>query len=119
MSSDQNSDYSVQDSIDAGYELHDVNLLVIIAFAVVCIVVLIVSFVALDGYFVYYKEKLIQEANRYPPQALVELSAQGKNQLTTYATIDKEKGVYRIPVSKAIQILAEDGLDSREESKTK
>lgn len=47
-----------------------------------------------------------------PLKAMQELSARDTQQLTTYGWVDKQAGVARIPIKRAMEIVAEKGLPS-------
>ncbi len=115
MSSDSHEQHVSIDpnSVTAGYELHDVNVPILIAFSAVCVITIVISVVCLDSYFSYYREQLIREANDYGTPALSELRAYEEEQLNRYGVIDKEKGIYQIPVSRAMAILAEEAFQQQ------
>lgn len=98
--------------VELGYEWHDVNVPVVALAALVCLVTLVVSVIALDGYFVRFREQLLREANDYDNPVLMELRAEEKGILTTYGVVDKEKGVYRVPIDQAMNIIAEEAFRS-------
>ena len=100
-------------SVEAGYEISDVNIPAIVIFAIFCLVTIVTSIFALDGYFVYYKEKLLQEARQYPNTELIELRSNEIEKLTSYGVFDKGKGIYRIPVDRAMELLAEEAFNER------
>ncbi len=94
------------ESVRAGYELHDVSIPAIAAFTIFCLVTIVTSIFALDGYFVYSKEKLLNEANNYTYTNLIELRSDEYEKLSNYAIIDKSKGIYQIPIDRAVELLA-------------
>jgi len=111
------SDKEASDSkIDEGYEREDVNIPYIVAFAFICISSVVIAVFALDGYFVYAKEKLNKEVNQLDPKALNQLRAQENEILSNYAVLDKEKGLYRIPIARAMQLLSEEALVLKDEN---
>ncbi len=50
---------------------------------------------------------------RAPREDLLELRAREERVLTSYAWVDRDKGIVRIPIDRAIEILAERGLPAR------
>jgi hypothetical protein len=48
-----------------------------------------------------------------PPRDLAELRARDERALTTYGWVDRDHGVARIPVDRAIEIMAEKGARSK------
>ena len=110
---------SAKDDIDLdlaaaelGYERHDVSIPYIVVFAIICLGAIVFGILMVDGFFTYTKEQLIQDANRVEPKALLELRAQEEEELSTYGVIDKEKGIYRIPVSRAMKLLSEESFEN-------
>ncbi|HHM02816.1 MAG TPA: hypothetical protein ENJ15_07355 [Caldithrix abyssi] len=86
------------------YEKNDVNVKVmgIIAFL---LVVLIAGFVILlDDYFVYNVEKVEVREERPNPE-LISIRQQADEQLSGYGIVDKEKGLYKIPIDQAIKVV--------------
>jgi hypothetical protein len=115
----------------AGHELSDLQPKKIGLFAVVLSIVIIAVIVV--TYFMNAAFTATQR-RREPPQSPFSFAPQTppeprlivdpgadingmreaeKNLLTTYGWVDREKGIARIPVSEAIDILAEKGLPSR------
>jgi hypothetical protein len=54
-----------------------------------------------------------------PPRDMDELRAQDQQALTTYGWVDKERGVARIPVDRAMSILVEKGLRPADKKEAK
>ena len=96
---------------EVGYEKHDVSVIHIVGFAVICITLIVLGIFMVDGYFVYTKEKLINEANKVSPKELMELRAKHHETLSTYKVIDESKGVYQIPISQAMKLLSEKSFE--------
>ena len=97
-------------SAEAGYELSDVNIVPIVIFTICCVIAIVSAIFILDGYFVHTKEKLLRESTQFPHTELLDVRAEAKEKLTTYSVIDKEKGIYRIPITRAMQIQAEEAF---------
>ena len=106
------NDAASAESLEAGYELSDVSVPAIVIFAVCCIVTTVISIVAVDGYFVYSKERLLLEANRYQNVELTELTAATQEKLYSYGVVNKDNKVYRIPVDEAMKLLAEEAFSN-------
>jgi hypothetical protein len=91
----------------AGYEKRDVNIVMVIGLSVFLIAVLVVILVFLMDYFVETKEQMVYEAQLQPESVdLKTLQAADEKELTSYEVLDAEKGIYRIPVERAMQLLA-------------
>lgn len=104
--------------VSEGYERSDVVIPYVVVFAIICLTTIIVGVIAVESFFVATKENLLREARRVPPIALLEQRALEYDQLTSYSMIDEAKGIYRIPVARAMSLLAEEAfakdLSSRE-----
>ena len=110
MSHTHSSSPPSADGSDLGYERSDVNVVPIVAIAVVCLSTVALSILGLDAYFVRYREQLLQEANRVDYTQLIEIRASEKEILTSYGVVDKGKGRYRIPIERAMSIIAEEAF---------
>lgn len=96
-----------------GYERSDVNVPLLVVTAVACLSFVVISVLVLDGYFVNYREQLLRQANDYESTQLNELRASEKEILTSYGIVDKDKGIYRIPIERAMSIVAEQAFRDR------
>jgi len=95
-----------------GYEKKDVNAKMIIGVGLSSVLILIIIFVVLSDYFTVMETEAVYEAQLKPESVtLKELRAEDEKILTTYALIDAEKGVYRIPIKRAMHLLAEEASD--------
>ncbi len=84
------------------YEKSDVNVKVM-GIVATLLVILIAGFVILlDDYFVYNVEKVeLREA--LPNPQLLEIQKAEEAELNGYGIIDKEKGLYKIPIDQAMK----------------
>jgi hypothetical protein len=118
-----------------GHEEKDVNFIAITKFGIGLTLTIIVSLFVLWGlfhYFVSSEEKsygaaaplagVEQNAEKAPPQPrlqatppidLREMRAAEDQLLQHYSWVDRDKGVVRIPIERAMDILAERGLPFR------
>jgi len=95
-----------------GYEKKDVNVKMIIGVGLTSVIILIIIFVILNDYFTVMETEAVYEAQLKPESVtLKELRAEDEKILTTYKLIDAEKGVYRIPIDRAMHLLAEEASD--------
>ncbi len=77
--------------------------------SLVSVFVIVVAIVALQNYYVATQEALTEELVLRPESsALRELRARETSELSSYGVIDQEKGVYRIPIERAMKLLAEE-----------
>ena len=94
---------------DAGYEKKDANIRAIALTAVVSIVVVVLIIIALNSFFVstqeeIYQQQVLQRVSR----DLIELRAVEDSILTTYELLDPEQGIYRIPITRAMELMVEE-----------
>ena len=90
-----------------GYEKTDIDIKMIVIYAVLLIAFLIVSLILLEEYFIYKKEQMYQEMVLEPenPQ-LVELRAKENRVLSSYGLADSAAGEYHIPIDSAMKQVA-------------
>jgi hypothetical protein len=98
---------------NAGYEKRDINVVMVIGLSVFLVAILVIILVFLMDYFVETKEEMVYEIQLKPESVdLKTLEAEDKEILNSYEVLDTEQGVYRIPIERAMELLA------KEESKT-
>ena len=91
------------------YEKKDVNIKVVMSIGLGVIFIFIVILVLLSDYFTVMQEDAIYNTQLKPESvSLNELHAEEKEILTTYKLIDPEKDIYRIPIDRAMQLVAEE-----------
>ncbi len=101
------------DKKNAGYEKRDVNIFMVIGLSVLSVVFLIIILVFLIDYFVESKEQMIYEAQLQPESAdLNGLLVAEEEELTSYKILDIERGVYRIPVDRAMELLVKEASNT-------
>ena len=114
-----------------GHETSDVNVLGVIWFAMGLVVLAVVMHISLAGLFVWFKHqhpsaeaasRVVTEPRIHAPaprlQAnpvpeLNQLRASEEEKLNTYGWIDRQHGVARIPIERAMDLIAERGLPTR------
>jgi len=106
MSEDHSEAAAEEIDVSAGYEKRDVNVQRIVIATVVTLALVIGSILWLDTYFIQVREQMFHEAAQYENEPLNKLREREAAQLTNYAVIDKEKGVYQIPIERAMEIIA-------------
>ena len=101
------------DNNKAGYEKRDINVAMVIGLSVFLVAILVIILVFLMDYFVETKEEMVYEIQLKPESVdLKTLEAEDKKILNSYKVLDAGQGVYRIPIERAMELLA------KEESKT-
>lgn len=90
-----------------GYEKSDVNLKMTGAISGLLLTMLAVFVVLLNEFFLVESEKEIQKAILAPESvALRDLRARETEIINGYRVVDAAKGIYAIPVSRAMELLA-------------
>jgi hypothetical protein len=121
----------VQDNPDVSHERSDVDIRAIVVFAVALLVAAIVIHVALYWLLEFYRgetpppEQVVTapRAEQIPPPRLqispraemAEMRAAQEKELTTYGWLDEQKKTVRIPIERAMELLAERGLAARKQ----
>ena len=94
---------------DVGYEGRDVSVrhLALVALVVVIIVVVVIAFVT--DYYISVREKLVEEVVLSPKAIeLRELRSREEEELTGYKLLDSAAEIYRIPIERAVQLVADE-----------
>lgn len=94
---------------DAGYEKGDVNVARVIIFGIFGIIILVTVLIFTWDYFTLVKESPVEDAGLKPQSAAIrELRARETEELTGYKLLDETKGVYRIPIERAMELTADE-----------
>lgn len=100
--------------LDAGYELSDINVGKIVGLGVGIVIFLIVSFFILNSFFIQSKEDLVYERVLKPGNPkLAELQKKEHQILHSYGVVDSSRGIYRIPIDRAMNMIAEESFQQR------
>ena len=116
----------------AGHELSDVNIWAVGKFGIALVVVMLLSVGLLIGVFQFFQSrenreaKAIDPVKAFPmpqllqnePKNLAAFRADETKLLDTYGWVDQQKGVVRIPVDQAIDLLVQRGLPVRQQTAT-
>jgi hypothetical protein len=124
---EENNAYTPHPDAALGHETTDINVWAVAKFAIALVIVTIISLVLLFGLMKYFESryhpelatvedptKLFPEPRlqRTPVVDLREFRSQEQKVLDTYGWIDQPKGIVRIPIDRAIDVLAARGLPS-------
>jgi hypothetical protein len=127
MSHDVNA-HSARNEAGRGYEKRDVYLWAVIMGSIVLVSLIIVSLIGMRLLFDYYlarEMRLSPAANplaiagALPPEPRLEakpieqlqrLRSEENLALNTYGWVDRERGIVRIPIERAMDLVAERGL---------
>jgi hypothetical protein len=111
-----------------GYETADINVWAVGKFAIYLVVVVILSVALLFGLMKYFQAQEAQERaqtiepenvfpeprlERHEALDLEKFRARENQTLDTYGWVDQSKGVVRLPIDRAIDVVAQKGLPSR------
>lgn len=104
-----------QSTEQTGYEKRDVNIRKIFAYAGAGLVIMVLLVVFLIDYFVKVREENVYEVVLKPESAaLRELHAREIEELNAYRVVDADKGIYQIPIDRAMALLADEAFRRRE-----
>ena len=101
-------------STHSAYEKKDINPLKVIGFSAIGIALLAVILVILRDYFMVEKEAMYYETTLKPVSTeLRDIRARETNILNNYKLLDPQKGIYQIPIERAMQLIAEESFAKR------
>jgi len=104
----------LEESIKAGYEKRDVAIGKILAFGFAGVIVIIVAIVFVIDFFDVYTQEVIEDVV-YTPESvqLRELRARETEVLTSYKLLDPDKGIYQIPIERAMELIADEAFQNK------
>jgi hypothetical protein len=124
----------VRDNPEVSHERSDVNIRAIVGFGIALLLTAVVVHIALYWLLEYYREQSPPSARVVsPPKAqeqttpqprlqisprndLAEMRAAEEKELTTYGWLNEEKQTVRIPIDRAMELLAQRGLPTRKQT---
>jgi hypothetical protein len=103
------------DAPSTGYEKRDVNVRGIVTGMIIGVLVIVVSLIGLNQLYVLTREEVVKEnvLSQMDPR-LRELRARDTRILTTYGVVDKARGLYRIPIDRAMELMAEEAYQKQQ-----
>ena len=108
------TDNSYKTTEDAGYEKSDVNIAKVIIYGLFGIIFLVAVLIFTWDYFTSVKESLVEDMVLKPQAATIrELRARETEELTGYKLLDETKGVYRIPIERAMELIADEAYQEQ------
>jgi hypothetical protein len=120
-----------RDNPEVAHEGRDVNVKAIAVFAAGMVIAAVIIHVALYWLLSYYRERDAQHREPVtavgpidepravprlqvaPPADLAQMRAAEETALGTYGWIDRDKNIVRLPIERAMEIIAEKGLPVR------
>jgi hypothetical protein len=128
----------MRDNPEVSHERSDVNIRAIVGFGIALVVITLVIHIALYRLLEFYKERSPESAPvmMSPPKAqeqttpqprlqisprrdLAEMRAAEAKELTSYGWLDEEKQTVRIPIDRAMELLAQRGLPAKKQAEEK
>jgi beta-lactamase regulating signal transducer with metallopeptidase domain len=99
----------LENNSNPGYEKRDVNVKKLVLWGIVGVVIVVISLVAIREYFLITKEDYYYRAVEKPrSRELMELRERETKELNSYELLDEEKGIYRIPIKRAMELIVEE-----------
>ena len=87
----------------------------IFAGAIISGVLLVSSIAGVNSYYSWYKEKTIYERQLAPPSTeLKAIRSQEDQALNTYGYVEKDKGIVRLPIARAIDLVVSESAEAKE-----
>jgi hypothetical protein len=97
--------------VEAGYEHKDVNVKSLLIWTVIIVAFLVACLAFVDDIFMRNKEELFYKIVLKPESTqLRDLRAGETEILTSYKVIDPQKGVYRVPIARAMELMSEEAF---------
>lgn len=92
-----------------GYEKKDTSARGILIVALISVVIVVLSVVLTNELFIATREELVDEMILKPESAaLRDLRAREAATLFSYGVVDSARGIYRIPIDRAMKLMAEE-----------
>lgn len=99
---------------NAGYEKKDLNVTKTLIATVIIVVFLVASIAFVDEIFVHEKEQVITDVVLKPVSiTLRDLRAKEDIVLNSYKLLDPQKGIYQIPIERAMKVCADEAFAKR------
>ena len=108
------SEHQITHGSGEGYEKRDVNVRMTLLVAIIIVVFIGVCLVYLSDQFTRDKEEMVYDMVLKPQSVtLRELRASETQTLTSYKLLDPAKGIYQIPIERAMQLMADEAYRQR------
>jgi hypothetical protein len=104
-------------SNNSGYEKSDLRVNKVVIYGVIAVIVFVAIIVFLMDYFVTTREEIVYETVLKPESAaLRDLRAREGEILNSYQVLDSVNDVYRIPIERAMKLIAEEDYRDRQKA---
>lgn len=98
----------------AGYEKRDVHIGKTVWMTVLSVIVVVISVVLLNEYFVYVTEEIRHEHLLAPESTdLINHRANEDAVLRSHQLLDSAKGTYRVPIEQAMELIAAEAVSDK------
>jgi tRNA(Met) C34 N-acetyltransferase TmcA len=98
---------------ESDYEKEDVNARVIIIMFIIGTITIGTIMFLLSEYFTARKEAQIQSANAVVSSTYRDVRAREEERLNSYKLINEKEGIYQIPITEAMKLLASEDYQKR------
>lgn len=107
-------EHPTDEDLQKGYELSDVNIPRILTIVTAIAVFLVAMFFLLNSFFIASKERVTYNKVLKPEsKKLQQLRDREAEELHTYGVIDTANNRYRIPIQRAMKLVAEEEFQER------
>ena len=101
--------HSAGPGMEPQYEISDANIGKIVKVGVISIILLVLSMVFVNEWFIYERERLVYEMTLKPASKELQALREAETEtLENYKMLDSAKGTYQIPIEEAIKLTATD-----------
>ena len=112
--SQTHSERNQEHSTGAGYDRNEVNVKTLLWVSVAGVLFIVVSAIALNSWFILTKEDVVYTSVLKPESvSLKELRAREDQVLNSYKVLDSAKGIYQIPIDRALKVVADEAYRSQ------
>lgn len=110
----ESNEHSNETHETAGYERKDVSVPKAVVVGLLLVLVIVGFLVVLNEYFISVTDDIVYEQQLAPQSSeLRELRAREIELLHSYEVIDTAAGTYRIPIERAMELMAEEAFQER------
>ena len=88
-----------------GYEKRDVSTKALAGGTLAVVLIIVIFIVFLRDYFIFNVEKAVYQDAIMPDNELIVIEQSALSQIKAYKIIDKDKGIYQIPIDRAMEII--------------
>lgn len=106
-----------QDDHAVDYEKSDANLKIVLLVSLVGVVLLVFGVILVDNLFELTKQEIVYDTVLKPESIpLRDLRAREDEVLNSYKVLDSSKGVYQLPIDRAMELVADEAYQAQQQS---